>query len=264
MTRAARALARVNALGAMTMLALLGTWEALVRLAVLEYDYLPAPSAVAQASEHLITSGELAGNLLHTLTVTLAGWAAASLAGIALGILLGLSDTAWRYSFSSLEVIRAVPPVTLVPVALLMFGFSVRMELTLILFASAWPVLLSTIGGVRGARNELLDVSRVLHLSTRATLAKIVLPGAVRSIIVGLRLALSLSLVLAVVAEMLGNPSGLGHALVAAQQALQPEQMFVYVFAIGLLGVGLNSAFGYVMQRTMPWLRSGQAYGLPR
>jgi NitT/TauT family transport system permease protein len=153
--------------------------------------------------------------------------------------------------------------VTLVPVALLMFGFSARMELSLILFASAWPVLLSTIGGVRSARDELLDVARVLRLSRPATLAKIVLPGAVRSIVVGLRLALSLSLVLAVVAEMLGNPSGLGHALVAAQQALQPEEMFAYVFAIGLLGVGLNSAFGYVIARTLPWLRNGQGYALP-
>ena len=72
-----------------------------------------------------------------------------------------------------------------------------------------------------------------------------VLPAAMPSIVVGLRLALSLSLVLAVVAEMIGNPSGLGNALVSAQQALQPEEMFAYVFAIGLLGVGLNAAFGY-------------------
>jgi ABC-type nitrate/sulfonate/bicarbonate transport system permease component len=259
----ARALDRINALGVMTMLLLLAVWETLVALSVLEYGYLPAPSAVAEASERLITSGELAQNLVHTAGVTLAGWAGASLVGIALGLLLGLSNTAWRYSFSSLEVIRAVPPVTLVPVALLMFGFSARMELSLILFASAWPVLLSTIGGVRSARDELLDVARVLRLSRPATLAKIVLPGAVRSIVVGLRLALSLSLVLAVVAEMLGNPSGLGHALVAAQQALQPEEMFAYVFAIGLLGVGLNSAFGYVTARTLPWLRNDQGYALP-
>jgi NitT/TauT family transport system permease protein len=260
MTRAAQAFRRINALGLLTMLLLLAAWETLVRLGVLEYDYLPAPSAVAQASERLIASGELAQSLFHTLGVTLAGWAGASLAGIALGLLLGLSSAAWRYSFSSLEVIRAVPPVTLVPVALLMFGFSARMELSVILFASAWPVLLSTVGGVRSAQDELLDVARVLHLSRRETLGKVVLPGALRSIVVGLRLSLSLSLVLAVVAEMLGNPSGLGHALVAAQQALQPEEMFAYVFAIGLLGIGLNSAFGYVTARTLPWLRDAHGY----
>lgn len=256
-------LRRINVLGLVTMLLLLGVWEALVRVGVWEYDYLPAPSAVFQASQRLITSGELSENLLHTLRVTLTGWAGASLAGIALGLWLGLSDGARRYTLSSLELIRTVPPVTLVPVALLLFGFSARMELTVILFASAWPVVLATMAGVRDTQDELLDVAHVLRLSTRATVSKIVLPGALRSIVVGLRLALSLSLVLAVVAEMLGNPDGLGHALVSAQLALQPEEMFAYVFAIGLLGVGLNASLAYLTTRAMPWLGSGRGEELP-
>jgi NitT/TauT family transport system permease protein len=247
-----RALARVNVLGLLTMGVLVGLWEVLVRTGTLEFQFLPAPSAIAGGAHELLSSGDLIPNVAHTLRVTLIGWLLASSLGIGLGLLLGLSESAWRWSMASIEVMRAIPPVSLVPVALLVFGFSIRMELMIILFVSAWPVLVNTIDGVRGVRAELLDVARMMRMSRRARVTKIVVPAAMPSIIVGLRLALSLSLVLAVVAEMIGNPNGLGNALVSAQQALQPEQMFAYVFAIGLLGVGLNTAFGYVSARLVP------------
>ena len=246
---------RLNLLGLGTMLVLVGLWELLVRTGVLEFQFLPAPSAVADGAGTLISSGDMVTNVLHTTRVTLLGWLLAAALGIGLGLLLGLSETAWRYSMASIEVMRAIPPVSLVPVALLVFGFSVRMELMIILFVSAWPVLVNTIDGVRSVRGELLDVARIMRMSTSARIRKVVLPAAMPSIVVGLRLALSLSLVLAVVAEMIGNPFGLGNALVSAQQALQPEEMFAYVFAIGLLGIGLNAAFGYLTGRLMPGSR---------
>ena len=251
MTNATRLLRRPNWLGLATMMALAGLWELLVRSGTLDYQFLPAPSAIAGSAGDLVTSGDLAGNVLHTLKVTLLGWLLAGSVGIGLGLLLGLSETAWRYSMASIEVIRAVPPVSLVPLALLVFGFSIRMELTIIFFVSAWPVLVNAIDGVRGVRGELLDVARMLRMSRFTRIRKVVLPAAMPSIIVGLRLALSLSLVLAVIAEMLGNPNGLGNALTSAQQALQPEEMFAYVLAIGLLGIGLNAAFG-LSTRLMP------------
>lgn len=252
MSRASKALRRVNVLGLLTMLVLVGLWEALVQLGLLDFQYLPAPSAIAGGAGALLSSGDLIANLLHTLRSTLVGWSTASVLGISLGLWLGLSNSAWRYSMASIEVLRAVPPISLVPVALLIFGFSLRMELTLIVYVAAWTVLVNTIAGVRGVRAELLDVARMLQLSKLTTARKIILPAAVPSIIVGLRLALSLSLVLAVVAEMIGNPSGLGNALVVAQQALQPGEMFAYVVTIGLLGVALNAAFRSVSSRVLP------------
>ncbi len=236
---------------------LVGLWDLLVRTGGIDFQFLPAPSAIAGGARDLLSSGDLMSNVAHTVRVTLIGWLLASALGIGLGLLLGLSETAWRWSMASIEVMRAIPPVSLVPVALLVFGFSIRMELMIILFVSAWPVLVNTIDGVRGVRSELLDVARMLRMSTVARITKMVLPAAMPSIVVGLRLALSLSLVLAVVAEMIGNPEGLGNALVSAQQALQPEEMFAYVFAIGLLGVGLNAALGYLSARLVPSVAVG-------
>jgi ABC-type nitrate/sulfonate/bicarbonate transport system permease component len=259
MRSAAKSLRRVNVPGLVTMAALVALWEVLVRTRVLDFQFLPAPSGIAEALGTLISSGDLFASLVHTLRSTLVGWVIASLIGIGLGLWLGLSDIAWRYSMASIEVMRAIPPIALVPVALLVFGFSLRMELTLIVYVGAWTVLVNTIDGVRGVRAELLDVVRILHMSKLTTVRKVILPAAMASIIVGLRLALSLSLVLAVVAEMIGNPRGLGNALVRAQQALQPEQMFAYVVTIGVLGVGLNAALRYASARAFPALAAGPA-----
>ncbi len=248
---------RINVLGLATMGALVGLWETVVRTRTLEFQFLPAPSGVGQAFGSLISSGNLLALVVHTLRSTLVGWVLAAVLGIGLGVWLGLSDTAWRYSMTSIEIMRAIPPISLVPVALLVFGFSLRMELVVIVYASAWTVLVNTIDGVRNVPAELLDVGRMLRMSTLTTIRKVILPSAMPSIIVGLRLALSLSLVLAVVAEMIGNPRGLGNAVVRAQQALQPEQMFAYVVTIGVLGVALNAGLRYVSARAFPALAAG-------
>lgn len=247
-------LASANWLGLLTMVGLLVLWQVLVAAGALDYEYVPAPSEVAQAAGRLTVSGELAEAAGHTLRVVLLGWLAAGAIGVALGLFLGLSDTAWRWSMASFEVVRAMPPICLVPVALLLFGFSVRMELTIIVYAAAWPVMINTIDGARNVRPELLQVARMLRLSRIETIRKIILPAALPLAIVGLRLALSFALVLAIVAEVAGNPSGLGNAIVAAQQALRPDEMFTYVIAIGVLGVALNAAFGVLVRRTAPEL----------
>ncbi len=254
---------RVNAPGLLTMAVLVGLWEALVRSGLLEYDYLPAPSAVAQAAGALLVAGGLVRNVVHTLTVALVGWVASAVIGIGLGILLGISRTAWRYSITTFEALKPIPPITLVPAALLVFGFSLEMELVIVIYVGVWPVLINTIGGVRGVSPELRDTARMLRFRPFAAVAKVILPAAMPVIAVGLRLALSLCLVLAVVAEMVGNPAGLGHALVRAQHALQPERMFVYVVATGVLGITINAAFDAAARKVFPSLDAARGGDAP-
>jgi ABC-type nitrate/sulfonate/bicarbonate transport system permease component len=124
----------------------------------------------------------------------------------------------------------------------LVFGFSLQMELLAIVYASVWPILVNTIGGVDDAPRRLRDVARTLRLSPHATAIKVLLPAAAPPIIVGCRLGMGIALVLAVIAEMVGNPVGLGYAIVREQQALQPANMFAYLVTVGLLGMALNSA----------------------
>ncbi|MBW3537325.1 MAG: ABC transporter permease [Actinobacteria bacterium] len=263
MSSRSRRLGRVNWPGLLTLALLAGAWEATVRWSLLDYQYLPAPSAIARGARTLLASGELIPNVLHTLMVTLIGWSIASVIGIGLGLLLGLSPTAYRYSMTSFEVTKAIPPITFVPATLLIFGFSLRMELVIVVYVGVWPVLINTIGGVRGVPGELLDLGRMLHMSSWTRVRKLIVPAAVPEILVGLRLGLTLCLVLAVVAEMVGNPAGLGHALVRAQQALQPEKMFAYVLSAGVLGITLNALFRSAASWMLPPPAGGPEGGTP-
>ena len=234
------------------LVALAVLWEVLVRFEVAEVQFLPAPSEIAVAAREVFVGGELAERVLHTLGVTILGWGVASMTGVALGLILGLSPIAYRYSMTSFEVTRAIPPITFVPAALLIFGFSLKMELVLVIYGGIWPVFINTIGGVRSIPPELRDVGRMLRLSRVETIWKVVLPAALPAVVVGLRLALSLCLVLAIVAEMVGNPAGVGNGLISARQALQPALMFVYVIVAGLLGVVLNSTLRAVAKLFLP------------
>lgn len=242
----------VNPLGVSVLVALGGVWELMVRSDIANVQFLPAPSEIAVAAHGAFFGGELIGRTIHTVGVTLLGWFVASSIGLGLGLLLGLSPTAYRYSMTSFEVTRAIPPITLTPVALLVFGFSLKMELVLVIFGGIWPVLVNTIGGVRAIAPELRDVGTMCKLSRVSMIKKIVLPAAAPAVVVGLRLALSLCLVLAIVAEIVGNPAGLGFGLISARQALEPALMFTYVIAAGLLGILLNAALGTAVRFVLP------------
>lgn len=243
---------RVNGPGIVVLGALAAAWELAVRTSLGNVRFLPAPTEIAQAVDVAVTEDDLLGRLVHTVGVTVLGWVIAGIIGLVLGLSLGVSRTLYRYSMTSFEVARSIPPITLVPAALLAFGFSLRMELVLVVFGGTWPVLINAMGGARAMSSELRDVGAMLRLTPISQVRTLVIPAALPSIVVGLRLSLSLCLVLAVVAEMVGNPAGVGNGLMMARQALQPSLMFVYVILAGLLGIVLNWLFGLLARLVAP------------
>lgn len=245
---------RVNLPGLATFAACLGLWELAERLGSVQFDYLPPPSAILGGIADLLRDGELVADIAHTLQAVLIGWVAAMLVGISLGMLLGYSTGLRRYTLATIEVLRPMPGIAFVPVALLLFGFSMQTEVMVIILPALWPILVNTMGGVMAVHRRLFDVGRTLRLSRGAVLLKILLPAAMPSIIVGARISLGLALVMAVIAEMIGNPQGLGYAVVREQQALRPDRMFGYVAAIGMLGIALNAAMLAIGRRLAPAL----------
>jgi ABC-type nitrate/sulfonate/bicarbonate transport system permease component len=234
-------LARVNLLGLATGVGLLLLWELVLRTGLITMEYLPMPSEVAVGGWEIIDNGKLVENLTHTLTAALLGWVIAVAVGVPLGTLIGLVRPVWTYTMASVDSLRALPIVAFVPVAVLLFGFSMQTEVLLAFYAALWPITLNTIAGMKSLDARKREVGRVLKLGARGELWKLRLPAATPSIVVGLRLGISIALVLTLVAEMVGNPAGLGFALIQTAQALRPEQMFAYIIAIGLIGIVLNS-----------------------
>jgi sulfonate transport system permease protein len=231
----------VNGPGLLTIAALVAVWELIIRLGIVRYEYLPAPTAIVTGLFELISGGQLAVDTVHTLQAVMLGWVIAVFIGVMLGLLMGISPTFRRYSLASVEVLRPMPGIAFVPVALLLFGFSLQTELVVIVLPALWPVLVNTMGGVAGVHRQLFEVGATFRLSRAETITKILLPAALPSILVGMRLSLTLALVLAIVAEMVGDPAGLGYAVVRDQQALHPALMFANVVVIGILGMALNT-----------------------
>jgi ABC-type nitrate/sulfonate/bicarbonate transport system permease component len=250
-----------NWLGAGFLVLLVVLWELSDRVGLVQADFIPAPSEVLGGASALLEEGSLQAAVLHTASVAVTGWLVASALGLTVGTLLGLSDGLWRWTAASIEVLRSFPSITFVPLFVLLLGFSQQMELAVIIYASQWPVLVNSMDGVRGIGPGLKDVSKTFGLTGLRKVTTIVLPAAASKIIVGLRLGLNLALILAVAAEVVGNPAGLGNGLITEQQALQPGRMFAYFISVGLLGMILNVVLQALIRLAVPGIVAAAGRG---
>lgn len=222
-------------------LALLALVEATMRLQGVRSDALARPTEVAVALWRALVDGSLWLDSGQTLWATLSGLVLGGVPGLLLGAWRGLSRRAARASALSVELLRPIPSVALIPLSMLVFGFGAAMEIAVVAFTCFWPMLLLTQASIGQVEPRLLELAQVLNLHPLARLAKIVLPAALPRICVAWRLSAGIALVVGVTVEITANPQGLGYALMSAQQSLRPDLMFAMVLWIGLLGYGLSA-----------------------
>jgi sulfonate transport system permease protein len=223
-------------------LALLGALELWARTIGKNSDSLAAPSAAVLAFFKAAADGSLLSSTAFTLGSAAAGLAIGFLLGVFFGTLLGLSKRAASMSFLSVEVLRPIPSVALIPLSMLVFGFGFRLEISVVAFACFWPILILTQAAVQQVEPCLLEVARALQLSPRQQFFKIVLPAIVPRLFVALRLGVAIALVVAVTVEIAANPHGMGYAIIYAQQSLDPALMLAWLFWIGAVGYAINVA----------------------
>lgn len=240
MATRATALGAVNPLGIAVTVGFLILWQWVVASGIVDFDYLPAPTEVAIALWEQLSSGTMVVAVGHTLGVALVASAIAIALGAILGSLLGSSRTARLFSLASVDFLRSVPAVALMPVALLLLGPRSETEILVAAYAALWPILINTLGGVRAMDPRLTEVARTLQIAPMDAMRKIVIPSAAPAILVGARLSIVTALVVTIIAEMMVNPKGIGWQLVSAQQALRPDVLFAYAVATGVLGLALN------------------------
>lgn len=227
-------------LGAIIPVSFLGLWEASSRVGLLTLESLSRPSDIVAAGYIGLRDGSLLLATLQTCETALLGLAIAAVVGIAVGTILGLAPTAERIAGPTIEALRPIPAIAFMPLALMMFGFGVGLEASIVAYACVWPILIVTISAVRAIEGRLLEVAAALELPVWKRMTKIVLPAAFARINVGLRVAAAISLVVAVTIEIVLNPRGLGYHLVLAQQSLQIGLMWAQLVWLCLLGFVLN------------------------
>jgi ABC-type nitrate/sulfonate/bicarbonate transport system permease component len=192
------------------------------------------------------------GSLIHATALTLfgasTGLGIGFIGGTLVGVWLGLSSRAGRWGVLTIEVLRTVPSVALIPLAALVFGFGLWMDSSVVAFATFWPMLILAQAAARQVDPRLLEVARALNLSPVARTIKIVLPSIVPRLFVAFRLGVAIAMVVAVTVEIAANPRGLGYAVMLAQENLDPARMLALLFWTAVVGYAMN-AFALGLQR---------------
>jgi sulfonate transport system permease protein len=240
----------LESLAVLTLLGLL--WWLASHQGWISRVFLPTPEAtLASLNEGL--RGELLGFTGDTVLRMLLGWLLASLIGVALGALIGASDTARSWIAPTLEFIRPLPASAVMPLAISLLGLSSGMVLAVVAFGAMWPVLLATVHGVASVHLRLREVAHALQLSRTAFVLKIGLPHALPDILAGMRLSITVSLIVAVVGEMIASQSGLGQAILLAARAFRANELFAGIVLLGLIGFLSNALLALAERRLLKW-----------
>ncbi len=244
----------MDALGSLAVtLALVGLWWAASHGGWISRVFLPTPEATWTSLREGLDGGELAQFTRATTARMVEGWLLASLLGVALGALIGVSHRARAYLQPTLEFVRPLPASALLPLAISIFGLSPNMVLSVVAFGAMWPVLLGTIHGFAAVEPRLVEVSRCLQLSRSAFVRKVGLPNALPDILAGMRLSLTVALIVAVVGEMIASQPGLGQAILLAARAFRASELFAGIVLLGLIGLASNALLALAERRLLKW-----------
>jgi len=232
---------------------LVAVWEVLSRTGVIPGNFMPSPLAVVLATIEAVRHGELLTHLGVSALRAAGGLAIGASIGVVLGLAVGLSRTLQLLLDSPLQMLRAVPALALVPLVILWLGLGEAAKLFIVAVTVVFPVYLNTLHGVRSVDPQLVEMGRVYGLEGFALYREIVLPGALPSILVGLRFALGLSWLVLIVAEHIGATRGLGYVAVNAREFMQMDLLVMTIALWAVLGKLADVLARRLERWLLPW-----------
>lgn len=233
-------------------------WQLLSQLGVMPTRILPAPTQIIEAAIRLALSGELFRNVGISLYRALVGFLIGGSIGLFLGVLNGLSRPAEHLLDSSLQMIRNVPHLALIPLVILWFGIGDPARIFLVTLGVFFPIYINTFAGIRSIDPNLLEMGRVYGLRRRELFWQIVLPGALPNMLVGLRYALGLMWLTLIVAETIAANSGIGYMAMNAREFMQTDVVVLSILLYALLGKLADSIVRTLEHWWLPWHPSQQ------
>ena len=236
---------------------IMALWCMAIHSARISRVFLPTPEATWFSLREGMGEGELLAYSGATISRMFEGWLLASLVGVVLGALIGISSTARAYLQPTLEFMRPLPASALLPLAISIFGLNPNMMLSVMAFGAMWPVLLATVHGFAAVEPRLQEVARCLQLSRGAFIWKVGLPNALPDILAGMRLSLTVSLIVSVVGEMISSQPGLGQAILLAARSFRASELFAGIVLLGLIGFVSSALLAAVEKRFLKWQRPG-------
>ncbi|WP_194396858.1 ABC transporter permease [Microbacterium atlanticum] len=243
-------------LGFAGVVGFLVTWQLLPTLGLVDPRYFPSATTTLAALGQELRDLEFWRNVGRTMTAWGIGLVIATVLATVLGTIIGLVPFLRRATHTTVEFLRPIPSVALIPLAILMFGLRIEAALVIIVYASFWQVFIQVLYGVADVDTVARDTARSFGLSRGSRVVNLVFPTALPYLMTGLRLAAAVALILAITAEMfIGNP-GLGREIVFAQSAGNWPTVYALVIVTGILGLLINLVFRAIERRSLAWHQS--------
>ena len=235
-------------------IALFIVWDLVVRFGLIKAILLPTPWATIQALVTALAGGPLLMDFAVTVMRTLEAFAIAAIIGVPLGVLLGSNEKAYRSVEFLIDFFRSTPSSALIPLFLLIFGVSDVNKVAIAAFGALLIVLFNSAYGVINARKQRVMAAKVMGASRWQIFKDVLIWESLQPTFVGLRSAVSMALVIVIVAEMfIGSDTGLGHRIIDAQQVLNVKSMYAAILAAGALGYALNILFLIAERKIVHW-----------
>jgi ABC-type nitrate/sulfonate/bicarbonate transport system permease component len=230
--------------------------EAVPRLGLVDQQYLPPTSRIAAALADEMAGAEFWRAVGDTLTGWAIGLAIAVLAGVAAGLLIGSVPVLRAATASTVEFLRPIPSVALIPLAVLLYGTELGSTLLLVVYASFWQVLVQVLYGVADVDPVAAETAHSFRFTAWGRIRYVLWPTALPYVFTGIRLAASVALVLAITAELVIGTPGLGKLIAVAQSSNAVPAMYALIAVTGLLGVGINLLARLAERRSLAWHQS--------
>ncbi|MEC0695864.1 ABC transporter permease [Bacillus atrophaeus] len=237
---------------------IIAVWQIAGSLEIVSVTVLPTPLVILLTFKDLIVSGELFVHLKISVYRAAAGFLSGAGLGLFIGLLVGFSRKTEHYIDPSLQMLRTVPHLAVTPLFILWFGFDETSKILLIALGAFFPVYINTFLGIRGVDSKLFDVAKVLEFPWYRQMTKLILPAALPSILLGIRLSLGIAWLGLVVAELMGSSEGIGYMIMDARQFSQTNKVFVGIIIFAVVGKLTDSFVRFLERKLLKWRNSYQ------
>ncbi|MDB5617047.1 ABC transporter permease subunit [Tardiphaga sp.] len=234
-------------------LVILLVWQAACVAGLVPARVMPAPTDVALAGWKLLVSGELAQNIWVSFWRASVGFLIGGSIGFAFGLANGLSELSNKLTDTTLQMVRNVPHLALIPLVILWFGIDESAKLFLVALGVFFPIYLNTLHGIRTVDPQLIEMGRIYGMSNGELFRRVIFPGALPSIFVGVRFALGIMWLTLIVAETIAASSGLGYMAMQAREFMQIDIVVLSILIYALLGKVADSASRVLERLTLSW-----------
>lgn len=239
-------------------LAILVIWQGLAQAGLVQPLILPSPTRLAVTTWSMLADGQLEKHVLISILRVLQGFGLAALLGIALGMAIGLSSTLDRTTDLAIQLLKPIPPLAWIPLAILWLGIDEPSKIFIIFLGAFFPILINVITGIRNTDIKFVELAKILEVSRWKFIRQVVIPGALPAVMTGLRVGLSCAWMCVVAAEMIAASRGVGYLIMDARQLSQTDVVFVGMIAIGVIGKIMDDLIRRLERRLIGWRVSYQ------